>query len=90
MVDSAALTLYTLMSMVPILTLALLILGRVGVVDKCVTLIYSSAPEKWLPMMDSLFATANGAVENIAPGFLAVVGIAMLLFMVFALFRMVE
>ena len=90
MVDSAALTLYTLMSLVPILTLVLLILGRVGVVDKCVTLIYSSAPEKWLPMMDSLFATANGAVENIAPGFLAVVGMAMLLFMVFALFRTAE
>ena len=90
MVDSAALTLYTLMSLVPILTLVLLILGRVGVVDKCVTLIYSSAPEKWSPLLDNLFATANGAVENIAPGFLAVVGIAMLLFMIFALFRTAE
>ena len=90
MIDSAALTLYTLLALVPILTLALLILRKIGVVDRCVPLIYNSVPEKWNTMLDSLLATANGAVENIAPGFLAIVGIAMLIFMVFALFRTVE
>ena len=90
MVDSGALTLFTLMALVPMLTLVLLILGRVGVVDKCVTLIYNSAPEKWGVVLDSLLNTARGAVENIAPGFLAIVGIAMLLFMVFTLFRTAE
>ena len=39
MVDSAALTLYTLLALVPMLTLVLLILGRVGVVEKTVPLI---------------------------------------------------
>ncbi|MBO7198992.1 MAG: YihY family inner membrane protein [Alistipes sp.] len=90
MVDSAALTLYTLLALVPVLTLALLILRKIDVVDRCVPLIYSSVPDKWHAMLDNLLATANGAVENIAPGFLAIVGIAMLIFMVFALFRTVE
>ncbi len=90
MVDSAALTLYTLLALVPILTLALLILRKIGVVDRSVPLIYSSVPDKWHTMLDNLLATANGAVENIAPGFLAIVGVAMLIFMVFALFRTVE
>ena len=90
MVDSAALTLYTLMALVPMLTLVLLILGKVGVVDRCVTLIYASVPEKWNVVLDSLLNMARAAVENIAPGFLAIVGIAMLLFMVFTLFRTAE
>lgn len=90
MVDSAALTLYTLMALVPISTLAMLILGQIGVVDKCIPLIYRSVPDKWYSMLDSLIATASGAVESIAPGFVAIVGIALLIFMVFALFRTVE
>ncbi len=90
MVDSAALTLYTLLALVPMLTLVLLILGRVGVVEKTVPLIYSSLPEKWSVIFDNLLAVAHGAAENIAPGFLAIVGVAMLVFMVFALFSTVE
>ena len=90
MVDSAALTLYTLLALVPMLTLVLLILGRVGVVEKTVPLIYSSLPEKWSVIFDNLLAVAHSAAENIAPGFLAIVGIAMLIFMVFALFSTIE
>ena len=90
MVDSGALTLYTLMALVPMLTLVLLILGKVGVVDRCVSLIYASVPEKWNLVLDSLLGMARNAVDNIAPGFLAIVGIAMLLFMVFTLFRTAE
>ncbi len=89
-VDSAALTLYTLLALVPMLTLVLLILGRVGVVEKTVPLIYSSLPEKWSVIFDNLLAVARGAAENIAPGFLAIVGVAMLIFMVFALFSTIE
>ena len=90
MIDSAALTLYTLLAMVPLLTLVLLILGNVGDVDRYIEIIYSSVPDKWGVVLDNLLAVAKGAADNIAPGFLAVIGIAMLLFMVFALFRMVE
>jgi YihY family inner membrane protein len=90
MVDSAALTLYTLLAMVPLLTLVLLILGKVGVVDRCVELIRATVPDKWNSVLDNLLSVANGAVENIAPGYLAIIGIAMLLFMVFTLFRTVE
>ena len=90
MIDCAALTLYTLLAMVPLLTLVLLILGKVGVVDRAVELIYSSVPDKWSGMLDNLLAVANGAVDKIAPGYLAIIGIAMLLFMVFTLFRTIE
>ena len=90
MVDSGALTLFTLMALVPMLTLVLLILGRVGVVDECVTLIYDSTPEKWNVVIDTLFSTARAAGDKIAPGFLAIVGIAVLIFMVFALFQTAE
>jgi YihY family inner membrane protein len=90
MIDSAALTLYTIMAMVPLLTLVLLILGKIGVVDRCLELVRASLPDKWDVVLDSLLYVANDAVENIAPGFLAVIGIAMLLFMVFALFRTIE
>ena len=90
MVDSAALTLYTLLALVPILTLVLLILGRVGFVDKCVTLIYASVPQEWNIMLDNLITTANGAAAKIVPGFVAIVGIAALLLMIFTLFRTIE
>ena len=90
MIDSAALTLYTLLAMVPLLTLVLLILGKVGVVDRCVELIRVSVPDKWSSVLDNLLSVANSAVENIAPGYLAIIGIAMLLFMVFALFSTIE
>ena len=90
MVDSGALTLYTLMALVPMLTLMLLILDKVGVVDECVALVYSSTPEKWNEVLDVLFSTARTAGDKIAPGFLAVVGVSVLFFMVFALFRTAE
>ena len=90
MVDSGALTLYTLMALVPMLTLMLLILDKVGVVDECVALIYSGTPEKWNEVLDVLFSTARTAGDKIAPGFLAVVGVSVLFFMVFALFRTAE
>ena len=90
MLDSAALTLYTLMALVPLATLAMLILGKIGVVDRCIPLIYSSVPDKWYMMLDNLIAVASGAVESIMPGFLAIVGVALLIFMVFALFRTAE
>ena len=90
MVDSAALTLYTLLALVPMLTLVLLVLGQVGVVDKCVALIYESLPNKWDDLLDGLLILSYSAADKIAPGLLAVVGVSMLLFMVFALYRMVE
>ena len=90
MVDSAALTLYTLLALVPMLTLVLLVLGQVGVVDKCVALIYESLPNKWDDLLDGLLILSYSAAAKIAPGLLAVVGVSTLLFMVFALYRMVE
>lgn len=89
-VDSAALTLYTLFAMVPLLTLVLLILGRVGVFDRGIAVIYSSVPNEWYVVLDHLVEVAQTAASNIAPGFLAVVGIAALMLMIFTLFRTAE
>lgn len=89
-VDSAALTLYTLFAMVPLLALVLLILGRFGVYERVVTIIYASAPKDWYAVLDTVVGTATSAADNIAPGFLAVVGIATLLFAIFTLFRTAE
>jgi membrane protein len=90
MIDSAALTLYTLFALVPLLALVLLILGKFGVYDRVVEIIYDSAPQDWYAMLDTIVGAATTAAGNIAPGFFAVVGIATLLFAVFTLFRTAE
>lgn len=89
-IDSAALTLYTLFALVPLLTIVLIILGRVGVFEKGLAILYASVPKDWYIVLDHLVETATAAASNIAPGFLAIVGIAALLFMVFTLFRTAE
>lgn len=90
MIDSAALTLYTLFALVPLLALVLLILGKFGVYDRVVEIIYDSAPQDWYAVLDTIVGAATTAAGNIAPGFFAVVGIATLLFAVFTLFRTAE
>ena len=89
-IDSAALTLYTLFALVPLLTIVLIILGRVGVFERGIAILYSSVPKDWYTVLDRLVEIATSAASNIKPGFLAVVGIAALLFMVFTLFRTAE
>ena len=89
-VDSAALTLNTLFALVPLLTLVLLILGKLGVFERYVAVIYAGAPQDWHFVLDRLVATATAAAENIAPGFVAVVGVAALLIAIFNLFRTAE
>ena len=90
MVDSAALTLYTMLALVPLLTLVLLILGQFGVLDRYVAVIHDGTPQQWHSLLDVLLDVAQGAAASIAPGFLAVVGIAILLFAIFTLFRTAE
>lgn len=90
MVDSAALTLYTMLALVPLLTLVLLILGQFGVLDRYVVVLHDGTPQQWHSLLDVLLGVAQGAAESIAPGFLAVVGVAILLFAIFTLFRTVE
>ena len=90
MVDSAALTLYTLFALVPILALVLIVLGQLGILERGVTLIYDAAPKEWYIVLDNLLEMARGAVANVAPGFLAIVGIATLMFAIFTLFRTTE
>ena len=53
-------------------------------------LIYSSVPNEWYVVLDHLVEVAQTAASNIAPGFLAVVGIAALMLMIFTLFRTAE
>ena len=79
MVDSAALTLYTMLALVPLLTLVLLILGQFGVLDRYVAVIHDGTPQQWHSLLDVLLAVAQGAAASIAPGFLAVVGILVLI-----------
>ena len=64
-VDSAALTLNTLFALVPLLTLVLLILGKLGVFERYVAVIYAGAPQDWHFVLDRLVATATAAAENI-------------------------
>ena len=90
MVDSAALTLYTLFALVPILALVLIVLGQLGIIEKGVTLLYDAAPKEWYIVLDNLLEVARSAAANVAPGFLAVVGIATLMFAIFTLFRTAE
>lgn len=89
-VDSAALTLFSLFALVPLLTLVLLILGKFGVFERYISVIYASVPNDWGFVVDSLVSTARSAADNIAPGFLAVVGIAALLVAIFNLFQTAE
>ena len=65
MVDSAALTLYTLLAMVPLLTLVLLILGKVGNVDRYIELIYNSVPDKWGVVLDNLLGLLSLSLESL-------------------------
>ncbi len=90
MVDSAALTLYTFFALVPILALVLIVLGQLGIIEKGVTLLYDAAPKEWYIVLDNLLEVARSAAANVAPGFLAVVGIATLMFAIFTLFRTAE
>lgn len=89
-IDSAALTLYSLFALVPLLTIVLLILGKVGVFERGIGVLYSSVSKEWYVVLDHIVEAANAAASSIAPGFLAVVGISALLLMIFALFRTAE
>ena len=88
-VNSAALTLYTMFAIVPLLAVVLLILRSFGVIERGVNALYVSLPE-WSDLLDKVIEGANAAADIIPSGIFAVVGVVMLLFTVFTLFRQTE
>lgn len=88
-VDCAALTLYSMFAIVPLLAVVLMILGRLGVIDAGINALYISVPE-WSDLLDSVIPAAKAAVDIVPSGIFAVVGIVILLFVVFTLFRTAE
>ncbi|MBO7281965.1 MAG: YihY family inner membrane protein, partial [Alistipes sp.] len=88
-VDCAALTLYSMFAIVPLLAVVLMVLGRLGVIDAGLNALYISVPE-WSDLLDSVIPAAKAAVDIVPSGIFAVVGIVILLFVVFTLFRTAE
>ena len=88
-VDCAALTLFSMLAVVPILAVVLIVLGRLGVIDAGIKALYTSVPE-WSDLLDSVIPAARAAVSIVPSGIFAVVGIVLLLFVVFTLFRTAE
>ena len=88
-VDCAALTLYSLFAVVPLLAVVFMVLGRLGVIDAGLNALYTSVPE-WSDLLDSVIPAAKAAVNIVPSGIFAVVGIVILLFVVFTLFRTAE
>ena len=88
-VDCAALTLYSMFAIVPLLAVVLMVLGRLGVIELGINALYVSVPE-WSDLLDSVIPAARAAVDIVPSGIFAVVGIVILLFVVFTLFRTAE
>ena len=51
LVDCAALTLYSMFAVVPILAVVLMVLGRLGVIENGIKTLYISVPE-WSDLLD--------------------------------------
>ncbi len=88
-VESAALTLYTMFAMVPLLALTLLILGWVGALEPMIESLYN-AFGGWSSLLDRVLDIAATAADNVPEGLFAVVGIGTLLWAIFAVFSSVE
>ena len=66
-----------------------MVLGRLGVIELGIKALYVSVPE-WSDLLDSVIPAARAAVDIVPSGIFAVVGIVILLFVVFTLFRTAE
>lgn len=88
-VESAALTLYTMFALVPLLALVLLILGRLGSLQPAIDSLYVAFAE-WSSLLDKVLDTARAAADNLPNGIFAIIGIGTLLWAIFAVFRSVE
>ena len=88
-VDCAALTLFSTLAVVPLLAVVLIVLGRLGVIDAGIKALYISVPE-WSDLLVRVIPAARAAVDIVPSGIFAIVGIVLLLFVVFTLFRTAE
>ena len=61
-VDCAALTLFSMLAVVPLLAVVLIVLGRLGVIDAGIKALYTSVPE-WSDLLDSVIPAARAAVS---------------------------
>ena len=88
-VESAALTLYTMFALVPLLALVLLILGRLGSLQPAIDSLYVAFAE-WSSLLDKVLDTARAAANNLPNGIFAIIGVGTLLWAIFAVFKSVE
>ncbi len=88
-VESAALTLYTMFALVPLLALTLIILSTIGLLKPMITSLYATF-EDWDILIDKVLQTAENAADNLPNGILAIIGIFTLLGALFTVFSRVE
>ena len=88
-VESAALTLFTLFALVPLLALTLIILDSIGLMQPIITSLYSTFSE-WRYLLDTILDTAASAADNIPNGLFTIIGIFALFGALFTVFNRVE
>ncbi|MBR5132979.1 MAG: YihY family inner membrane protein [Alistipes sp.] len=88
-VDSAALTLQTMVAVIPLLAFTLVILREMDAWESSINSLYESFAE-WRSLLEVVVETASVAADSIPSGVFAIVGLGSLLWMIFIVFRAVE
>jgi YihY family inner membrane protein len=88
-VDSAALTLQTMIAAIPLLAFMLIIMRLLGTWENTINSIYENFDE-WRSLVEVVVEAASVAADKIPGGFFAIVGLGTLLWMIFIVFRAVE
>lgn len=88
-VDSAALTLQSMIAAIPLLAFMLIILKQMGAWESSINSLYESFNE-WRSLVEVVVDVASVAADSIPHGVFAVVGLGTLLWMIFIVFRAVE
>ena len=88
-VDSAALTLQTMIAAIPLLAFMLIILRQMDAWETSIESLYANF-DQWRSLIEIVVETASIAADSIPSGFFAIVGLGTLLWMIFIVFRAVE
>ncbi len=88
-VDSAALTLQTMIAAIPLLAFMLIILRQMDAWESSLNSLYENFDE-WRSLVEIVVEAASVAADSIPSGFFAIVGLGTLLWMIFIVFRAVE
>lgn len=89
LVRCAALTFYTLISIVPILALVFAVVKGFGIIEDLIANLYSFFPKN-TEIVDYIIEFANKTLENTRSGLVATVGIVILLWSVIRVFNSIE